>query len=173
MLTVDDYARIRRAYRDGMSICEIARRFHHSRRKVREVLRGDGEKLHRPRGRRAWRSCDCQPPAELPVGRPGARSAALSGNAGASSGGVGSFERLPRGWKLPAAFGQLRERFEGRHGSRPGVRQYIRVLQLLAEHPLEQVQQVIERLCGDEELDADWIIRRVAERVACERVSGR
>ena len=43
MLTVNHYARIRGAYRDGMSICEIARRFHHSRRKVRAVLKGDGE----------------------------------------------------------------------------------------------------------------------------------
>ena len=41
MLTVDDYGRIRRAHRDGMSIREIARRFHHSRYKVREILRGD------------------------------------------------------------------------------------------------------------------------------------
>jgi transposase len=39
MLTVDDYARIRRAYRDEMSVREIARRLHHSRRKVREALR--------------------------------------------------------------------------------------------------------------------------------------
>ena len=39
MLTVEDYARIRRAYRDEMSIRAIARRFHHSRRKIREVLR--------------------------------------------------------------------------------------------------------------------------------------
>ena len=38
MLTVDKYARIRQAHRDGMSIREIARTFHHSRRKVREVL---------------------------------------------------------------------------------------------------------------------------------------
>ena len=35
MLTVDDYAKIRLAHRDGMSIREIARTFHHSRRKVR------------------------------------------------------------------------------------------------------------------------------------------
>lgn len=39
MLTVEEYARIRRANRDGMSIREIARRFHHSRKKIREVLR--------------------------------------------------------------------------------------------------------------------------------------
>ena len=38
MLTVDDYGKIRRAHRDGMSIREIARTFHHSRRKARRVL---------------------------------------------------------------------------------------------------------------------------------------
>ena len=43
MLTVDEYGRIRRAHRDGMSIREIAREFHHSRYKVREVLLGGGE----------------------------------------------------------------------------------------------------------------------------------
>jgi transposase len=43
MLTVDDYGRIRRAHRDGMSIREIAREFHHSRQKVRQILRGESE----------------------------------------------------------------------------------------------------------------------------------
>ncbi len=38
MLTVDEYAQIRRAHRDGMSIRAIARAFHHTRRKIREVL---------------------------------------------------------------------------------------------------------------------------------------
>jgi len=49
MLTVDDYGRIRRAHRDGMSIREIGRRFHHSRRKVREVLRGAGQPWQYPK----------------------------------------------------------------------------------------------------------------------------
>ena len=44
MLTVEEYGRIRRAHRDGISIREIAREFHHSRYKVREVLRGEGER---------------------------------------------------------------------------------------------------------------------------------
>jgi transposase len=34
---VDDYGAIRRAHRDGMSIHEIARTFHHSRYRIREV----------------------------------------------------------------------------------------------------------------------------------------
>ena len=38
MLTVDDYGAIRRARRDGMSIRQIARTFHHTRRKIRQVL---------------------------------------------------------------------------------------------------------------------------------------
>ena len=38
MLTVDDYGAIRRAHRDGMSIHQIARTFHHSRYRVREIL---------------------------------------------------------------------------------------------------------------------------------------
>jgi DNA-binding transcriptional regulator LsrR (DeoR family) len=35
---VDDYAKFRLAYRDGMTIRQIARSFHVSRRKVRETL---------------------------------------------------------------------------------------------------------------------------------------
>jgi len=38
MVTVDEYARIRLAHRDGMSIRAIARTFHHSRHKVRQIL---------------------------------------------------------------------------------------------------------------------------------------
>jgi transposase len=38
MLTVDHYGQIRRAHRDGMSIRDIARTFHHSRRKIRQIL---------------------------------------------------------------------------------------------------------------------------------------
>src|SRR5438128_3387286 len=38
MVTMDEYARIRLAHRDGMSIRAIARTFHHSRHKVRQIL---------------------------------------------------------------------------------------------------------------------------------------
>ena len=38
MLTVDHYAQIRRAYRDGMSLRAIARTFHHTRRTIRQAL---------------------------------------------------------------------------------------------------------------------------------------
>ncbi len=69
-----------------------------------------------------------------------------------------------RGWKLPPVFDDVRRRLEQRHGEHAGARQYIRVLQLLAEHPLGRVQRVLVQCHGEERLNADWIIRRV-ERI--------
>jgi transposase len=66
-----------------------------------------------------------------------------------------------RNWKLPEVFDDLRQRLETRHGPRAGVRQYVRVLQLLATHPQGRVQQAIEQLRGPDGADADKIIRRV------------
>lgn len=70
-----------------------------------------------------------------------------------------------RNWHLPAAFTQLRERFEARHGSLPGARQFIRVLQLLAEHSLIRVEQAIQACRGDGVVTAE----RIAGR--CERLA--
>jgi hypothetical protein len=64
-----------------------------------------------------------------------------------------------RHWKLPAVFGELREALELQHGRAPGARQFIRVLQLLAEHPVERVQAAIES-CRREALKAPWIAAR-------------
>lgn len=71
-----------------------------------------------------------------------------------------------RDWKLPAVFGELRERLEQRHGPRAGIRQFVRVLQLLAEHPLSRVQSAIEQLRGPDGADAERIIRRVEAAAA-------
>lgn len=70
-----------------------------------------------------------------------------------------------RSWQLPPCFENLRHRLEERHGPRPGVRHYIRVLQLLAEHTVEQVRRVIETLYGVENLDAERIAERVRRRL--------
>ena len=64
-----------------------------------------------------------------------------------------------RHWRLPAAFIELRGRLEQRHGPSAGARQYVRVLQLLAEHPVRRVQRAVESCRGLEDLDADRIIR--------------
>jgi transposase len=66
-----------------------------------------------------------------------------------------------RNWQLPGSFAQLRQLLEARHGTRAGARQYIRVLQLLAEHPLEPVQQAVESCLAKEQLQAECIIARV------------
>jgi len=76
-----------------------------------------------------------------------------------------------KNWRLPAVFDELRERLENRHGPRAGAKQYVRVLQLLAQHPLERVKQSIEQLRGPEGADADLIIRRVERSAAAARHS--
>ncbi|NQU09626.1 hypothetical protein HQ590_02455 [bacterium] len=64
-----------------------------------------------------------------------------------------------------ASFGQLRTRLEERHGPAAGVRQYIRVLQLLAEHPLKRVQQAVELALAKGWLEAE-LVRHHVERLA-------
>lgn len=69
-------------------------------------------------------------------------------------------------WVLPECFGRLRQALEQRHGPRPGARQYIRVLQLLAEHPLERVRQAVETGLTQEPVQAERVlalVRRLAE----------
>ena len=60
MLTVFQYGDIRRAFRDGMSVREIARTFQRSRRKIRQIL---AEAQPRPYTRTqpmpAWKFKEC------------------------------------------------------------------------------------------------------------------
>ena len=46
-----------------------------------------------------------------------------------------------RRWRLPAVFDELRKSLERQNGASRGAKQYIRVLQLLQEHPIEAVQR--------------------------------
>jgi transposase len=64
--------------------------------------------------------------------------------------------------KLPAAFGQLRERLEKELGPRSGTRHYIRVLQLLGRHSADRVAQVIEARLNLPGLRAELIEQRLA-----------
>lgn len=56
-----------------------------------------------------------------------------------------------RDWGLPPAFADLRRDLETRFGPRAGIRQYIRVLQLLARHPLDRIERAVHlvRIRGD------------------------
>jgi len=54
--------------------------------------------------------------------------------------------RMFKDWKLPGIFSDLRERLEREHGTNAGIRQYVRVLQLLTEHPATRIAESIRRL---------------------------
>jgi transposase len=70
-----------------------------------------------------------------------------------------------RRWQLPGSFAQLRQHLEAQHGPRTGTRHYIRVLQLLAQHPAERVSQAIQMALERGYRDAHLIIEQ-AERLA-------
>jgi hypothetical protein len=70
-----------------------------------------------------------------------------------------------RDWQLPAAFGELRRALEQQLGRHTGSRHFIRVLQLLAQHPLARVEQAIALCQSHGALDAAAIAAQV-ERLA-------
>jgi hypothetical protein len=82
----------------------------------------------------------------------------------------GSLDHAPvfRDWKLPACFTDFRAGLERQHGPGAGARQYARVLQLLAEHPLTRLVDAIGS-CLREQLDtAEAVIRRTKAIAAIE-----
>src|SRR6266702_359360 len=62
-----------------------------------------------------------------------------------------------RDWRLPESFTRLRQALERRHGSHAGARHYVRVLQLLAEQPLESVQAAVETCLRRDECHAERV----------------
>lgn len=65
-------------------------------------------------------------------------------------------------WKLPAVFGELRDHLEKQQGEHAGSRQFIRVLQLLATHPLSRVQEAVES-CRSARWPVDLILGRTVQ----------
>jgi transposase len=74
-----------------------------------------------------------------------------------------------RNWQLPEPFARLRQALEARHGAGPGARQYVRVLPLLAEHPLEQVQRAVEGALRDGEARAECVHAAVLRQAEAAR----
>jgi transposase len=66
-----------------------------------------------------------------------------------------------RRWQLPAIFGQLRQDLEAQHGATSGARQYIRVLQFLAEHTVPQVERAIHLGRVGDHYAVDTILQRL------------
>jgi hypothetical protein len=65
-----------------------------------------------------------------------------------------------RHWNLPPLFDELRHFLEAQHGGKSGGRHFIRVLQLLALHPLERVERAIQMSRTGRGFDMAAILRR-------------
>jgi hypothetical protein len=74
---------------------------------------------------------------------------------------------LYRDWRLPAAFAELRRALERRLDARAGARHCIRVLQLLALHPLARVERAVV-LCQEPGRADAAAVAGEAERLARE-----
>jgi transposase len=71
-----------------------------------------------------------------------------------------------RDWSLPACFTAFRTALEGLHGATSGTRRFVRVLQLLAEHPLARVRQAVEECIDEHIIDAETVIQRTRRHAA-------
>jgi transposase len=82
----------------------------------------------------------------------------------------GALDHAPvfRDWKLPACFADFRTVLEGHHGALGGSRRFVRVLQLLGEHPLTRVHQAVAE-CQRAHLEsAEAVIERTRTLAAIE-----
>lgn len=75
-----------------------------------------------------------------------------------------------RDWKLPACFAAFRAELEQLHGTQGGARRYVRVLQLLGEHPLTRVQKAVDACRHDQLTSADAVIQRTCSLAAIETI---
>ena len=83
----------------------------------------------------------------------------------------GALDHAPvfRDWDLPASFAVLRTELERIHGPTQGSRLIVKVLQLLAEHPLARVKQAIDACLEEDLKSADVVIQRVHKLAGLER----
>jgi transposase len=82
----------------------------------------------------------------------------------------GALDHAPvfRDWKLPACFAATRAELERIHGPLGGSRRFVRVLQLLGEHPMSRVRQAIEGCLREHLPSAEAVIQRTRSLAAVE-----
>ena len=82
----------------------------------------------------------------------------------------GALDHTPvfRDLDLPACFNAFRAALEGLHGAEAGARRFVRVLQLLAEHPLERVRRAVETCQRDHVTSAEAVVERARSFAALE-----
>jgi transposase len=82
----------------------------------------------------------------------------------------GALDHSPvfRDWKLPACFASFRAELEQQYGPMPGSRRFVRVLQLLGEHPLSRVSEAVEACRREHLYCAEAVIQRTRSLAAIE-----
>jgi transposase len=82
----------------------------------------------------------------------------------------GALDHSPvfRDWKLPACFADMRAELERLHGAMGGSRRFVRVLQLLGEHPMSRVSQAIAACLREHLPSAEAVIQRTRSLAAIE-----
>jgi transposase len=82
----------------------------------------------------------------------------------------GALDHAPvfRDWGLPAGFAEFRAELEGLHGAAAGARRFVRVLQLLGEHPLARVSRALDACRREQLCSAEAVIQRTRSLAAIE-----
>jgi transposase len=76
-----------------------------------------------------------------------------------------------RDWSLPACFAAFRTALEELHGPITGARRFVRVLQLLGEHPLSRVRQAVDECRRQQLISAEAVIQRTHSLGAIEAMT--
>jgi transposase len=82
----------------------------------------------------------------------------------------GALDHSPvyRDFKLPASLTAFRAALEELHGATPGTRRFVRILELLIEHPMDRVRRAVEACQLDHLTSADAVIERTRSFAALE-----
>ena len=116
---------------------------------------------------------DRGPRAVLCRGRADPRSPALSGHIEPQTSVPGARAPCSVTGSCHRSSSGLRSELEARHGALAGSRQFVRVLQLLGSHAVEQIATVIELTLARDGLQVDLILSRMERQrgVRCEELS--
>jgi hypothetical protein len=88
----------------------------------------------------------------------------------------GALDHAPvfRDWELPACFAELRAALEESHGQQGGSHRFVRVMQLMNDHPMTRVGQAVVACLREHLVSAESVIQRTrtlaaTEAAACAR----
>jgi len=85
----------------------------------------------------------------------------------------GALDHAPvyRDWELPACCADFRAELQALHGALAGDRRFVRVLQLLGEHPLARVHRAVEACRLEHRTSAEAVIQRTCSLAVIETMS--